>query len=300
VKFSILLEESESSIVEYGEALERIGKKAISEALLNAASASGVASIFEDIDVNSGVQDVDIEEPAEDEDSDEGSNDIDEDSEEDEEEDDQDDTDEPEDEDEDKEEEDEEEDEDTEEPEPTNPPDTICNDDSTSWYKKGDTSKNCIWVGEFIVRCGVKGEDKVLAYEACPCACVDYDDSDADEDSNEGTDEDNDEDSDAGDCVDSTTWYKKGDTSKSCSWVLEYAEKRCNVRGFDRVLASYACPNACDAPCLDDTNWYKKGDTQKNCAWVSTYPQKRCFVIGEDDTKGYESCPNACDGIDTD
>lgn len=44
--------------------------------------------------------------------------------------------------------------------------------DSASWYKNGDTSKDCAWVASFVpTRCTVKGEGRVLAYDACPVAC---------------------------------------------------------------------------------------------------------------------------------
>jgi len=43
--------------------------------------------------------------------------------------------------------------------------------DSTSWYKKNDPSKNCAWVATFTKRCGVKGFDNSLASDACQLSC---------------------------------------------------------------------------------------------------------------------------------
>ncbi|EGB02443.1 hypothetical protein JL720_4807 [Aureococcus anophagefferens] len=52
-------------------------------------------------------------------------------------------------------------------------------------------------------------------------------------------------------CTDSTTWHKKGDDEKNCAWVGKKAAKRCTakVKSEDGVLASVACPVACDT-CL--------------------------------------------------
>uniref|UniRef100_A0A7S3NJY9 Formamidase n=1 Tax=Aureoumbra lagunensis TaxID=44058 RepID=A0A7S3NJY9_9STRA len=50
--------------------------------------------------------------------------------------------------------------------------------------------------------------------------------------------------------VDSDSWYKVGDPSKTCSWVAAYG-KRCGVKGWEngdlttKVLASEACLSAC-------------------------------------------------------
>ncbi|KAJ1454764.1 heme peroxidase [Pelagophyceae sp. CCMP2097] len=47
-------------------------------------------------------------------------------------------------------------------------------------------------------------------------------------------------------CKDSASWYKKGDPSKDCAWVKEYAVKRCLVKGFDNSDASEHCLCACE------------------------------------------------------
>jgi len=47
--------------------------------------------------------------------------------------------------------------------------------DSSSWHKNNDPSKDCAWVGEFedfvARRCTVKGEERILAMDACPVTC---------------------------------------------------------------------------------------------------------------------------------
>ena len=40
-------------------------------------------------------------------------------------------------------------------------------------------------------------------------------------------------------------WYKNGDPSKNCAWVAEYAEKRCDAKGWDKSLAMDSCPCTC-------------------------------------------------------
>lgn len=40
--------------------------------------------------------------------------------------------------------------------------------------------------------------------------------------------------------VDDETWYKNGDTSKTCAWVANFVPTRCNVKGFDKTLAMAA------------------------------------------------------------
>ncbi|KAH8085495.1 hypothetical protein JL720_7480 [Aureococcus anophagefferens] len=52
-------------------------------------------------------------------------------------------------------------------------------------------------------------------------------------------------------CADSETWHKKGDDEKNCAWVGKKKVNRCKawVKSEDGVLASVACPVACDT-CL--------------------------------------------------
>ncbi|KAJ8599767.1 hypothetical protein CTAYLR_003414 [Chrysophaeum taylorii] len=94
-------------------------------------------------------------------------------------------------------------------------------ENSTSWYKLGDTSKDCAWVAEFVpTRCAVKSENQILAEYACPAACKKT-------------------------CQDSTSWFKNGEPSKDCAWVSVFPEARCDVFGEGKALASDACPTAC-------------------------------------------------------
>ena len=51
------------------------------------------------------------------------------------------------------------------------PPKADGCEDSTTWHKNGDASKDCAWVAEWSPRCQVKGADKSLASEHCTCAC---------------------------------------------------------------------------------------------------------------------------------
>ncbi|KAH8057110.1 FK506 binding protein [Aureococcus anophagefferens] len=45
-------------------------------------------------------------------------------------------------------------------------------EDSTSWYKKDDTEKDCAWVKKLPdSRCAVKSSDKTLGSDACPDSC---------------------------------------------------------------------------------------------------------------------------------
>lgn len=110
-------------------------------------------------------------------------------------------------------------------------------EDSTSWYKTGDPSKDCAWVAEHAPRCDAKGFDRSFASYACPVAC--------------GTS-----------CSDSTTWFKvrgrsmrgyaqtwsaaqNNDPSKTCAWVSVSPTARCDAKGFDKSFAASNCPTAC-------------------------------------------------------
>mmetsp|Transcript_10807 Transcript_10807/g.35805 ORF Transcript_10807/g.35805 Transcript_10807/m.35805 type:complete len:481 (+) Transcript_10807:100-1542(+) len=149
-----------------------------------------------------------------------------------------------------------------------------CADDAT-WHKKGDTTKDCAWVGEKAVRCtNSRNDDGVAAEYACPVTC--------------GTT-----------CLDSKTWYKRGDPSKDCAWVSVFPQKRCELKGDDQTVANYSCPLACDLlhQEADSMSWYKNGDPSKNCAWASVLPSKRCDAKGFDGTYASYGCPVAC-GVD--
>ena len=63
---------------------------------------------------------------------------------------------------------------------PTHPPPTAkpvaaptTRPDAATWYKNGDTAKDCAWVSRLAdPRCDVKGWDDTWAYEACLTACA--------------------------------------------------------------------------------------------------------------------------------
>ena len=48
---------------------------------------------------------------------------------------------------------------------------TPCHDDR-AWHKTGDPLKTCAWVAAHAPRCSVRGEDGIVASEACPDACA--------------------------------------------------------------------------------------------------------------------------------
>lgn len=47
----------------------------------------------------------------------------------------------------------------------------VAAQDSTSWHKNGEPSKDCFWVSRWEPRCTVKGQSGVLANEVCHDAC---------------------------------------------------------------------------------------------------------------------------------
>ncbi|KAH8064914.1 hypothetical protein JL722_1803 [Aureococcus anophagefferens] len=105
--------------------------------------------------------------------------------------------------------------------------------DSETWHKKGDDKKNCAWVGKKAAsRCKawVKSEGGVLASDACPVACDTCPATCAE-----------------GRRADSTTWHQGWKKSKTCAWVGKSPAKRCDKESKSKVLASDACPVACDA-----------------------------------------------------
>jgi len=47
-----------------------------------------------------------------------------------------------------------------------------CSRDDAAWHKRGDTAKDCAWVGKFLpIRCAVKGADGTTAQESCAGTC---------------------------------------------------------------------------------------------------------------------------------
>ncbi|KAH8085503.1 cupin-like domain-containing protein [Aureococcus anophagefferens] len=154
--------------------------------------------------------------------------------------------------------------------------DSACTD-STTWHKKGDDKKNCAWVGKKKVnRCAwVKSEDGVLASVACPVACdtclliceeakQDLEETLAEEKQTCAEEKQTcaEEKQTCAEekqtcarrrpargpsCVDSTTWHQGWKKSKTCAWVGKSPAKRCDKESKSKVLASDACPVACDA-----------------------------------------------------
>jgi hypothetical protein len=99
-----------------------------------------------------------------------------------------------------------------------------CVDDA-SWHKTDEPGKDCAWVAKKPdTRCAVKGpgwgQDRLMASYACKSVC-------------------------GGTCEDSGSWHKNGEDWKGCAWVSIFPEKRCSVRGEDKVLAATACPDSC-------------------------------------------------------
>ncbi|KAH8048819.1 cupin-like domain-containing protein [Aureococcus anophagefferens] len=156
--------------------------------------------------------------------------------------------------------------------------DSACADSET-WHKKGDDEKNCAWVGKKKVnRCKawVKSEDGVLASVACPVACdtclliceeakQDLEETLAEEKQTCAEEKQTCAEEkqtcaeekqtcaeekaalEGPSCADSTTWHQGWKKSKTCAWVGKSPAKRCDKESKSKVLASDACPVACDA-----------------------------------------------------
>ncbi|KAK7240564.1 hypothetical protein SO694_00057124 [Aureococcus anophagefferens] len=156
--------------------------------------------------------------------------------------------------------------------------DSACADSET-WHKKGDDKKNCAWVGEKKVkRCTgkVKSKGGVTASVACPVACntcpatceeakQDLEETLAEEKQicaeekqicaeekqtcaeEKQTCAEEKAALEGPSCADSTTWHQGKKKSKTCEWVGEAPANRCKMKSKSKVLASDACPVACDA-----------------------------------------------------
>ncbi|EGB02465.1 hypothetical protein AURANDRAFT_72850, partial [Aureococcus anophagefferens] len=157
--------------------------------------------------------------------------------------------------------------------------------DSGSWYMAGSPHKDCDYVMKNMdSRCKKKDDHDVKAKHACPVSCDTCDlveDEDEDEDEDDGHDHGDDP-----DCQDSTTWYRNH-PSKDCDHVAKNPDTRCAKDNDDGVLASVACPAACDmcdatpAPtssCRDSGSWYMAGtgSPHKDCDYVMKNPDSRC------------------------
>ena len=94
----------------------------------------------------------------------------------------------------------------------------VCEDSST-WFKNGESSKGCAWVAELASqRCRVKSEDKIFAFEECEVACGNCNAT----------------------CVDNSAWYKEGSPENDCDWAARSAH-RANKIGQDGTYAWESC-----------------------------------------------------------
>ena len=89
--------------------------------------------------------------------------------------------------------------------------------------KKKYVITDCAWVAGFPEsRCTVKSEFVIFAFEECRAACSTYSGvcSSA--------------------CLDSASWFKKGDPAKDCTWASRFAD-RFYVVGDDDTMAYESC-----------------------------------------------------------
>ncbi|KAH8049135.1 hypothetical protein JL722_12135 [Aureococcus anophagefferens] len=114
-----------------------------------------------------------------------------------------------------------------EEPEPTaEPTEQVDGDcmDSTSWFYKKKSKKDCAWVAEKGKRCKSKvaDDDGVSSLDACPVTC-----------------------GSGCACADSTSWFYKK-SKKDCAWVAKKT-RRCKSKVADDadISSKEACPVAC-------------------------------------------------------
>ncbi|KAH8045820.1 hypothetical protein JL720_16564 [Aureococcus anophagefferens] len=174
--------------------------------------------------------------------------------------------------------------------------------DSGSWYMAGSPHKDCDYVMKNMdSRCKKKDDHDVKAKHACPVSCDTCDlveDEDEDEDEDDGHDHGDDP-----DCQDSTTWYRNH-PSKDCDHVAKNPDTRCAKDNDDGVLASVACPAACDmcdatpAPtssCRDSGSWYMAGSPHKDCDYVMKNPDSRCKKKDDHGVKAKHACLATCE-----
>ena len=126
-------------------------------------------------------------------------------------------------------------------------------------------------------------------------------------------------------CENDTTWSltTRNGSVRTCGWVSDRPEKRCNKRGDDDRWASEACVESCKSTgegcqeeevelggeevevlteevssggCSNDSTWTltnRKGKVQ-DCNWIARKPDKRCGKKGDDGRRASEACPEAC------
>ena len=136
-------------------------------------------------------------------------------------------------------------------PSPTaKPAETVCTEDSESWYKDGSPDKGCAWVAEDLSRCDSKEDAAgVLANVGCMVTCTGCTPSDGAPAPTAAPV--------AGAAVpaptaspvacvaDSASWYKSGSPDKGCAWVADDTS-RCTSKENDAgVLAEVDCVATC-------------------------------------------------------
>jgi len=96
-----------------------------------------------------------------------------------------------------------------------------------------------------------------------------------------------------GPCTDDPDYLQLDIDGRTCDWVAEKPENRCDLA--DDTMTK--CPAACNttecavvATCSDNPDYFYNGNQDKTCEWVAEKPDDRCF---KDDLAFYE-CPVAC------
>ncbi|KAH8076857.1 cupin-like domain-containing protein [Aureococcus anophagefferens] len=175
-------------------------------------------------------------------------------------------------------------------------------EDSTSWYYKKER-KNCEYVAKSADRCEKEDDFGVSGSDACPVACETC--ATPPPTSIE--------------CADSTSFFYKKKSKKTCGYVSEKPDNRCKLKlvDDDGVSVLQACPATCGsctvseptsiaptakptpAPiaadaCLDSTTWYYDGKERKNCEYVAKAIADRCEKEDDSGTSALEMCPVTC------
>ncbi|KAH8056344.1 cupin-like domain-containing protein [Aureococcus anophagefferens] len=174
-------------------------------------------------------------------------------------------------------------------------------EDSTSWYYKKER-KNCEYVAKSADRCEKEDDFGVSGSDACPVACETC--ATPPPTSIE--------------CADSTSFFYKKKSKKTCGYVSEKPDNRCKLKlvDDDGVSVLQACPATCGscafsptsiaptakptpAPvaadaCLDSTTWYYDGKERKNCEYVAKATADRCEKEDDSGTSALEMCPVTC------
>ena len=97
-------------------------------------------------------------------------------------------------------------------------------------------------------------------------------------------------------CVDSTLWTAKDDTSKTCAWLSRKPEK-CGKKDDSKEVGYEACPKACglcDDGGEDSTSWYAGDTPSRNCEYVAKKRDERCWRTDDAKIEAWYACPQAC------